>query len=92
MFLFPLFNIPFPLGIVYECLKTIATIYVNQSLVEKATSKASVFLISDDYNLKYLGKCITIIQNFSICFEGLSRGEKLNLCEIRPKKLNQFTR
>jgi hypothetical protein len=42
--------------VVYECLKTIANIYVNHGLVERAINKASVFLMSDDRNMKYIGE------------------------------------
>ena len=47
--------IHFFLGIVYECLRTISTIYMDKSLMERATNKASVFITSEDYNMKYLG-------------------------------------
>eukprot|EP00111_Clytia_hemisphaerica_P002601 TCONS_00007391-protein len=42
-------------SVVYECLLTISTIYTDKSLMERATNKASVFITSEDYNMKYLG-------------------------------------
>eukprot|EP00826_Nyctotherus_ovalis_P052657 TRINITY_DN6724_c0_g1_i2.p1 TRINITY_DN6724_c0_g1~~TRINITY_DN6724_c0_g1_i2.p1 ORF type:complete len:903 (-),score=320.36 TRINITY_DN6724_c0_g1_i2:86-2794(-) len=42
-------------AIVYQCLKTIITIYPYQSLIELASSTISRFLNTDNKNLKYVG-------------------------------------
>ena len=49
-------------AVIYECMKTIAAIYPNRALVEIAAGKAALFLVSDNYNLKYLG--INALSNF----------------------------
>ena len=43
------------LAVVYECMKTIASVYPNPALVETAANKAGLFLLSQNNNLKYLG-------------------------------------
>lgn len=42
-------------AVTYQCVKTIATLYPNQRLLEMAASTVSNFLTSDNNNLKYLG-------------------------------------
>ena len=42
-------------AVTYQCVKTIATIYPNQSLLESAANSVSKFLTSENNNLKYLG-------------------------------------
>ncbi|EGR32873.1 hypothetical protein IMG5_068280 [Ichthyophthirius multifiliis] len=51
-------------AVTYQCVKTIATIYPYQSLLEQAASAVSRFLTSDNNNLKYLGinALISIVQ------------------------------
>lgn len=48
-------------AVVYECMKTIATIYPNRALVEAAANKAGLYLVASNNNLKYLG--ITTLSN-----------------------------
>ena len=42
-------------ALVYQCLKTITTIYPNQSLTTLASQTISRFLSSQSHNLKYIG-------------------------------------
>ncbi|XP_065670785.1 uncharacterized protein LOC105846624 isoform X6 [Hydra vulgaris] len=42
-------------AVTYECMKTIATVYPDSSLINLASSKAALLLTSQNYNLKYLG-------------------------------------
>eukprot|EP00708_Paratrimastix_pyriformis_P002088 GAFH01000827.1.p1 GENE.GAFH01000827.1~~GAFH01000827.1.p1 ORF type:complete len:835 (-),score=291.05 GAFH01000827.1:219-2537(-) len=42
-------------AVIYECVRTIATIYPCSSLLEQAATSISRFITSDNYNLKYLG-------------------------------------
>ena len=42
-------------AIVYECVRTVTSIYPDPSLIEDAASSISRFITSDNHNLKYLG-------------------------------------
>ena len=42
-------------ALLYQCLKTITTIYPNQGMIELASSTISRFITSDNKNLKYIG-------------------------------------
>jgi len=42
-------------AIVYECVRTVTSIYPDASLIEDAANSISRFLTSDNHNLKYLG-------------------------------------
>ena len=42
-------------SIVYECVRTITSIYPSATLFEEATAAVSRFLTADNHNLKYLG-------------------------------------
>ncbi len=42
-------------AIVYECVRTVTSIYPDPSLIEDASSSISRFITSDNHNLKYLG-------------------------------------
>eukprot|EP00467_Chlorarachnion_reptans_P021737 CAMPEP_0114488962 /NCGR_PEP_ID=MMETSP0109-20121206/1622_1 /TAXON_ID=29199 /ORGANISM="Chlorarachnion reptans, Strain CCCM449" /LENGTH=1192 /DNA_ID=CAMNT_0001665415 /DNA_START=494 /DNA_END=4072 /DNA_ORIENTATION=- len=42
-------------AIVYECVRTAISIYLNRMLLQEAASSISRFLTSDNHNLKYLG-------------------------------------
>ena len=42
-------------AVVYECVKTIATIYPNPKLLDAAGEAISRFIRSRSHNLKYLG-------------------------------------
>ena len=49
-------------AIIYQCLKTICTIYPNPNLIELASNKISRFLSSDSPNLRCIGINGFIIQ------------------------------
>ncbi|KAL4495086.1 hypothetical protein ABPG72_015786 [Tetrahymena utriculariae] len=51
-------------AVTYQCVKTIATIYPYQSLLEQAASAVQRFLTAENNNLKYLGinALISIVQ------------------------------
>jgi hypothetical protein len=42
-------------AIVYECVRTVTSIYPDPALIEDAASSISRFITSDNHNLKYLG-------------------------------------
>lgn len=42
-------------AIVYECVRTVTSIYPDPSLIEDAANSISRFITSDNHNLKYLG-------------------------------------
>ena len=42
-------------ALVYQCLKTITTIFPHQPLIDEASKTISRFLSSDSHNLKYIG-------------------------------------
>ena len=45
----------FVLAVMYECIKTVVTIYPNSSLIQSAAKRTSSFVLSKVQNLKYLG-------------------------------------
>jgi len=57
-------NMEVPIGcaVAYECMKTISVIHPHEVLIQQAATKAGILLISNHYNLKYLG--INIIKEF----------------------------
>jgi AP-4 complex subunit epsilon-1 len=44
-------------ALVYECLKTIATIYPSPILIQQSLDTVARFLAARENNLKYAGEC-----------------------------------
>jgi len=50
------------LAVAYECTRTIASIYPDKDLIDKAARCVGVFLVAKSNDIKYLGKW------FKFCF------------------------